>query len=431
VSVPLLRRGLPALALGGALVMAGCAGAGSGESGASDRAGRAGRGGGPLRSGGEGSGPSTAVPVEVARVERRTISAYLETNGTLEAENEVDLVARVAAPVVQLLAEEGLAVRRGQTLVRLDEAELRAQMEMARVALNEATLAYERAKKLIDQSLISSEQFEQAQAAWESAAAQHQADKIRLGYATVTAPFDGLIVARYVDLAQQVSVNTPLFRLSDFDPLLCPIQVPERELPKLSVGQPARIELEGWSDHEFAASVLRIGPVVDAATGTVKVTLEIRSEGKLRPGMFARVYLETATRPAALVIPKAALSLDSVGDTVYVAADGVASRREVTLGFRQGDFVEITEGVSADESVVVVGHDGLSDGTPIQLLSAGPPAPRVEGAASAARARPDLSKMTPEELERAKTLMRARGMTEEQIEARIRRDPSRAEFGSR
>jgi membrane fusion protein (multidrug efflux system) len=432
----MLRRPLITILLLAAMTVAGGCGGDAGEGGGErgHGGGPHGSGGGPPRGGGD-RGSSTAVPVEVAKVERRTISSFLETNGTLEAENEVDLVARVSAPIVELLAEEGMAVRRGQLLARLDEAELRVQLEISRVALHETTLVHDRAKRLYEDDLISDEEFEQAKSSWKSAAAQLEADEIQLGYTSVAAPFDGLIVTRYVDFAEQVSVNTPLFRISDFDPLLCPIQVPERELSKLRNSQPAHLLLEPWPEHEFQAKVLRISPVVDATTGTIKVTLEVRSEGKLRPGMFARVFLETATRHGALVIPKASLSLESIGDTVYVAdaGAGVASRREVSLGFREGDFVEVTEGVAEGESVVVVGHDGLSDGTPVQVLGDEGFAPPVEAAASAGPApermgggpprgpggRPDFSAMSPEQLARAKEFMRARGMTDEQIEARI------------
>jgi len=88
--------------------------------------------------------------------------------------------------------------------------------------------------------------------------------------------------------------------------------------------------VESWPGEKFEAAVLRISPVVDSATGTIKVTLEVRSPEKLRPGMFARVFVETETRSDALVIPKAALSLESIGDTVYVAEGDTASRRDAT-----------------------------------------------------------------------------------------------------
>ena len=134
------------------------------------------------------------------------------------------------------------------------------------------------------------------------------------------------------------------------------------------------------------------------------------------------------------MIPKAALSLGSIGDTVYVATDGIAQRREVELGFREGDFVEVVSGVSDTDLVVVVGQDGLSDGTPVKILrrdgaSLGESAanddddaPRRPGARETRGQRPDFSKMSAEQLDRARKLMRARGMTDEQIEKRIRRD---------
>ncbi len=385
-----------------------------------------------------GSRPTAAVPVEVTQVSRQDISSFIETNGVLEAETEVDIVARTSAPIVELVAEEGMAVKKGQLLARLDEEELRAQVEIARVNLREAEQAHSRAKLLIQQALISSEAFEQASSSYEAAQAQLDASRIQLGYAEIRAPFSGRIINRYVDFAEQVSANTPIFRLSDFDPLLCPIQVPERELRRLFVGQEARIQVESWPDDEFAARVLRIRPVIDAQTGTIKVTLEVSARGKLRPGMFARVFLETASRPNVLVIPQRALSLESIGDTVYVAAEGAASRREVELGFRDGDLVEVVSGLAVGESVVVVGQDGLSDGTPVQVLAgavvelagepAAPRAPEVAEPRQArrgppgqgGRGRPDFSQMTPEQLERVKERMRSRGMTEEQIEERLK-----------
>jgi len=393
--------------------------------------------------GGAPGAPATAVPVEVAPVARRDISSFIETNGTLEAENEVDVVARVAAPIVELAVEEGMAVAKGQLLARLDEEDLRAQLEIARVTLEEARLAYDRAQKLQASSLISPEEYEQAQTRFETARAELERTEILVGYTRVRAPFAGLIVTRYVDYAQQVSVNSPLFRLSDFNPLLCPIQVPEREIPQLHVGQSARLRVEAWPEERFTARVLRISPVVDAATGTVKVTLEVDARGRLRPGMFARVFVETATRGGALVIPRSALSLESLGDTVYVVEDGVARRREVALGFREGDLVEAVSGLAEGESVVVVGQDGLSDGTPVVALAPGqgaPPAamaaggggaPETNAVPGAAGGGPpfDLSKLDPEQLEKVKAMMRARGLTEEQIEERLRQARERAGEG--
>lgn len=455
------RIPLATLALAcGTLLLVGCSGseeAGGRPGGAPASAAQRPGGGGAPGAGGPPQG-AAAVPVETAPVVRREIASFIETNGTLEAENEVDIVARVSAPIVELSTEEGRAVRKGQVLARLEQDELRAQVEISKVALREAELALERAEELNSERLISIEEYEQARNRFETAKAQLEGSEILIGYTTIRAPFDGLIVARYVDFAEQVATNTRLFRISDFDPLLCPIQVPERELPLLRVGQEAFIEVEAWADERFSAHVLRISPVVDATTGTIKVTLEVAARGKLRPGMFARASLKTASKPDTLVIPRTALSLESIGDTVYIATDGKAERREVELGFQEGDSVEVLSGLAEGEQVVTVGQDGLSDGTPVQVLGDREPEPtpeRVagvpEGAAAPSGAdgtpqqavapgtdpepaveadsrnwgdgsgmtRMDLSQATPEQLDRLKKAMRGRGMSEEEIEQRL------------
>lgn len=413
--------------------------------------GRGGAGGGMgARGGPPGGGEQAAVPVEAAAVERRTISSYIETNGTLEAENEVDVVARAAGPIVQLNAEETMRVRAGDLLARIDPKEIESQLEISRVALEESKLAFERAERLLADELLSQEAFDDAKAAYDSARAQFESTEIQLGYTEIRAPFDGQIIERYVKFAQNVGVGESLFRLSDFDPLLCPIQVPERNIPDLETGQRAYLEVEAWPGERFEGRVLRLSPVVEAATGTVRVTLEVEARGKLRPGMFASVYLETEVHENALVIPRKALTIESIGDTVYVVGEGAAIRREVELGVREGDTVEIVKGVTDGERVVTVGQDGLSDGTPIQVLGAegaagamagGFPQGRPSGggerqgeppaAAGAAGGRPggggfdgqrpDLSRMTPEQVEQMKERMRSSGMTDEQIEQRLQR----------
>jgi RND family efflux transporter MFP subunit len=324
-------------------------------------------------------------------------------------------------------------------LARIDERETKAQVEVARLGLAEATRAHERAKAARQEEIISEEIYDQALSRMESAAAQLDNNRILLGYTRITAPFDGIIIERNVKFADNVTPNQKLFRISDFEPLLCPIQVPEKELSRLKIGQPAHVEVEAWPEERFDAGVLRISPVVDAATGTIKVTLQVGTRGKLRPGMFASVFLVMDHHDNAMVIPKSALSYESFGDTVYVARDNIAERRDLKLGFEEAELVEVLEGLSDGERVIVVGQDGLSDGTPVHILAGpgaregppaaspqrtadgGPPGPGMGRGPGGGQGRMDFSKMTPEELERVKERMRAMGRSEEQVEEIIRR----------
>jgi membrane fusion protein (multidrug efflux system) len=353
-----------AVALG--LTLAGCSGE-TGNGGGSARPPGASARGGP---GGQrpGGGESAAVPVEVAAVARQPVSSYIQTNGTLEAENDVVIVSRTQGPIVELLTEEGRRVAKGQVMARVDPKETRAQVKIAEVGLREMERAFQRAQDTYEEQLISQADFDAALAAKESAEATLVDRQIQLDYTEIKAPFSAIVVDRNIRLGDNVTVNQVLFRISDFDPLLCKIQVPEKELPRLRKGQPAYLTVEAWPDERFPARVLRLSPVVDATTGTIRVTLEVQGRAKLRPGMFASIYLEIDRHEKALTIPKSALSLESLGDTVYIVNDGVAARRPVVLGFEEADIVEIASGLDENDRVIVVGQDGLSDGTPIRIL---------------------------------------------------------------
>jgi len=385
------------------LTLAACGG--SGDSGDSNEGGRPGMTGGGARAG----APAAAVPVRVDTVSRRSISQYLQTNGALEAENEVDIVARTSGPVTEILTEEGKVVRSGQLLARIDEREPKNQAAIARVARDEAQLAFDRTKTSWDEGLVSQEAYDSATSKLAAAQAQLESAEIQLAYTEIRAPFEALVVTRDIKLAQYVTPGTRLFRISDFTPLLCRVEVPEKDLPRVRIGQTAHLEVEAYPGQPFPAVVARMRPTVDPASGTFTVTLEVEAQGKLRPGMFASVYLETQTRNDVLVIPRDALVLDSLGDTVYVMVDGIAERREVRLGVRDENSVEVLEGLAGGEQLIVLGQEGLADGTPVAVL----------GDAPAAAPAAEASGPPPEAIEAIRQRMKERGLSESEIEARI------------
>lgn len=340
---------------------------------------------------------TTSVPVRVELTSRRQISQFLESNGVLEAENDVDIVARVAGPIVKLEVEEGMQVEKDHLLAVIDDREYRNRVDAATVTRNEAKLVFERAKTAWTGKVISREEYDTARLQLEAGETGLKLAEIQLKYTEIRAPFSGLIAIRHIKLAQHVSTDAPLFRIADFDPLWCPIQVPEKDLPLLKIGQRAHLGVEAFPDTEFHARVLRISPVVDSVTGTLKVTLEVEGQEKLRPGMFASVFLETDIHQDALVIPKAALVLDSIGDTVFIAKEGRAARREVKLGFRESDAVEVLDGLHEGDRVIVLGQDGLSDGTPVAVIEEGAGAISSSSpATSASEAELDFSESSPD-----------------------------------
>jgi len=270
----------------------GCGQSNAEPSGENPRAGQGGPGGG--RPGGRGGGPpgggfpggipgfggaapASAIPVRVTSVIRRAIADYLETNGSLEAENEVDIVARTDGPIVELNVEEGDFVRAGQVLARIDAAEIEAQLGIARVNLAEAELVWNRAQSSYREEVISQEAYDLAESNFDAAAAQIVGTEILLDYTVIRAPFDGLIIERVIKNAEHVSNNARLFRLSDFDPLLCPIQLPEKDLPRLELGQTAYLTVEAYPGVRFPARVC------GSARSSIRRRVRSRSLSKCRP----------------------------------------------------------------------------------------------------------------------------------------------------
>jgi len=314
---------------------------------------------------------TAAIPVQVDTVKIEPISSYILTNATLEAQRQVDVIARVSGIVQRFYVEEGDVVRKGQILVKLDDSELRLEMERARAQMENARSVYERSKEMFEKNLISKEQYDNARYQYETARAQYESAKLQLEYATIRAPVSGVITSRMVEIGDYVTANRVLYTMADYDTLLARIYVPEKDIVKIRPGQRARIQVEAYPDREFTGRVKMISPVVDPASGTVKVTVEIvRRNQPLLPGMFATVYIVTETHPRAMVIPKKALILESETDRVFVYENGVARLRDIKTGFTDGERLEVLEGLEPGELVITVGQEGLRDGSAVRIAGA-------------------------------------------------------------
>ncbi|RMD95845.1 MAG: efflux RND transporter periplasmic adaptor subunit, partial [Calditrichaeota bacterium] len=313
---------------------------------------------GMSRTGGQFQSQQSAIPVQVARVVRGNISTYLLMTSSIEAEKEVDVVAKVAGQVVELPAEEGLRVKKGQLLAKLDEAELRIDLLQAKVRMQTDKASFERAQRMLEKNLIAEEEFETARLQYESSKAAYEAAKLKVDYTDIRSPINGVVTLRSIELGQRVNVNQNLFRIADFSPLRAKIYVPEKDMGKLFEGQKATITVDALPGQKFSGIVKMISPVVDPTNGTVKVTVDILNDrGKLKPGMFASVFITTASHQNTLLIPKKALLLESQTDQVYVYDNGIARKRTLKLGFVSGDTVEVVNGLNEGDLVVTIGQE--------------------------------------------------------------------------
>lgn len=310
-----------------------------------------------------------AVPVEVATAEIGAISAAWRGSATLEAEAESDVVARVGGIVETLLAEEGDTVKAGDALARLDTDQRALELRQAKAELERLRADHQRNKAIFRENLISRELFDRTRFELESAQANYDLTQLALEHSTIRSPINGIVSERYIKVGNLVAANAPAFHVTQFDPLLSVFHVPEREIHKLARQQPAMLSFDAWPDEEFRGVIDRISPVVNPQTGTVKVTVQMRPAGsKLQPGMFGRVRILYDSRDDAVLVPADAVVTEDARDAVFVIADGKAQRREVSVGFAEGDRVQIETGVQAGETVVITGQAALRDDSPVEVV---------------------------------------------------------------
>lgn len=324
--------------------------------------------------------PPPPVLVEVAPLERGPIQEVIRATARLEAELEVQVLARTANRVVELLTEEGMHVEQGQVLLRLQDDIQRSAVAKAQARVEKARAEFQRLQALYDQNLISEQvytdqKFELRQLELALEDAQRE-----LEFTRVRAPIAGTVTQRYVKVGDLVNVGQRLFDIIDFDSLVARVYVPDKYLPVLATNQVARVKPTALAGQEFEGYVARISPVVDARTGTVKVTVAFHDVGPLRPGMYVEVELVTALHPNALRIPKRALVYDEDQRFVYrLKPDNTVERLPVEEVLSDRFYVEPAGGFAEGDLIVVAGQTGLRHGAKVRVLGRDEPPPAAGG----------------------------------------------------
>ena len=309
------------------------------------------------------------IPVEAAAVETGTVSSYVSATANLVPENEVRVLAEWEGRVARLRVEEGDRVAAGAVLVELDRQDGEILLNKAKVKAATEELAYERARKLRNQDLLAPDVFDQVALGHELASQELAEAEWRLEKTLIRAPFAGRIVERLVQPGQHVRRGDELFAVADFDPLVARIYLPEKDVLALEEGRDVKISLQADEAVSFAGSIRRISPVVDTATGTVKVTVEARAvPAAVRPGAFVRIDIVRDTVADAVLVPREAVVRELQKAYVFVAQDGVAAKRAVDLGIEEDGRFEALSGIAAGERVIVAGQGGLKDGSAVQLI---------------------------------------------------------------
>ncbi len=320
-------------------------------------------------SGGGRRGSSGPLPVEVVAARADTIVEAITATGQIEALQSIELRPEVDGRLVEIMVKEGAEVARGTPLFKVDDAELKAQVDRAEADRDLAQQALTRTRQLLQEKAAATADVERAEAQMRSTQAGLDLLQLRLDRTTVRSPFAGVVGKRLASLGDFVNSSTRLITLQTVNPQRAVFQVPERYADELKLGQTVSFRVAALSDRPFTGTVDFVDPVVSLPGRTITVKAQVPNPRReLSSGMFIEARLQTDLRPDAIVIPEDAVSPMQGQMWVWVVKAGKAERRTVTLGVRNPGIVEVRDGIQLGDDVVVGGAERLTPGAEVQII---------------------------------------------------------------
>jgi membrane fusion protein, multidrug efflux system len=365
---------------------------------------------------------AVAKPVRVEAVRQDSVRRAVDVVGTLAAVDQVTLSSETEGKVSRVLADLGDRVKAGQVIIQLDNEKQQYTLDQQQAALAralaqygapdpehlpeiektpdaqransdlvQATQAFDRANELFKRTLISQQALDDARAALQSKRAIYnsalqngknlrasiQASQATMNLAgrqlrdtLIRAPFDGFVEKRLVNLGELVKAQMPVMSIVRLDPLKVIAEIPEKMAPWIGAGQTVELQVDAYQGRKFPGKVSRISPGVNTSTRAFPFeALVPNTDTVLKPGTFARVHIESGKTDDVLTLPFAALQYRYGVNRVFVVNGDKLAMRELTVGERVGDRIEVTAGVKAGERVAISDVDTLADGALVSVTS--------------------------------------------------------------
>jgi membrane fusion protein, multidrug efflux system len=331
------------------------------------------------------------MPVETvtsAQVKEEDWAPILSSVGSVSAVQGAIVSAELAGTVSEIKFENGGIAKKGDVLVKLDTSSEEAQLKTAEADLEWARRDLARTRDLAARNVISKADVDAAESKFKQKEGTVDNMRAMIAKKEVRAPFDGLLGIRQVNIGQTINAGQPVVPLQSLDPVYVDFALPQQHVSKLATGLETHVRTDAVGGREFVGKVTAINSGVDVSTRTVPVqaTLE-NSDHALRPGMFAKVEVVLPEKQRALVIPGTAVSYAPYGDSVFVidkkkdpktGKESQTIRQQfVRIGEARGDFVSVTQGLKAGETVVGTGVFKLRNGMAVTIKNDLAPKPQV------------------------------------------------------
>jgi membrane fusion protein, multidrug efflux system len=321
-----------------------------------------------------GKGPKGPQAVVTAPVKAKELTLNINAVGSLIAGESASIHAEIAGQVQRILFEEGQPVKKGDILVQMDTSLIETELQKARATLDVANANFSRDDKLKKSGFVANQQWDTSRAELQSSQAAVANAEILLQKATIKAPFDGIAGMRSFSPGDYAAAGQELSTIVSIAPLKLEFTAPEKNYAAVKPGQKITFSVDAYAGETFEGEIYAVDPRINPENRnfTAKATIA-NTDNRLRPGMYARITIDTATRPGVLMIPEEAVVPSGDESYVFTLVNGKAVRKKITLGARQAGEVEAAEGLKEGEKVITAGVMKLKDGGAVEEQAAPPP----------------------------------------------------------
>lgn len=298
---------------------------------------------------------NNTTQVKAHVVDTESMSNKVYATGTILANEEVELRSEVAGKITEILFKEGSYVKKGDLLVKINDADLQAQLKKAESKLKLSEEKEYRQKQLRNSNLISQEEYDNTVGELNVNKADYDLIKAQIDKTEIRAPFDGVVGLRSVSEGSYVTTSTVIARLQNLNNLKIDFSIPERYSSSVKIGDELQFKVSG-SNNLFTAKIYAIEPKIDPGTRTIQLRAICNSNNReLVAGAFANVELNLAKINEAILVPSVSIVPGLKGQSVYLYKEGVVVSKPVDIGVREEKRVQITSGLSKGDTVITSG----------------------------------------------------------------------------
>jgi membrane fusion protein, multidrug efflux system len=310
------------------------------------------------------------VTVNVANVQKMTLNDSLKLIGYLDAFTEVDIAAEASGVITSLNANLGDVKSKGAVLATIDDKLKQLAVRKAKIDLDKLQKNLERYENLYKGGTLTEQQLDDTQTMYDSAVLQLQQAQKQLDDATITAPITGIVSRKLFEKGEFVNMASPMFTMVDISRFKIKLNVSEANVYQLKTGDIALVTTDVYPGVKLQGKISYISPKGDETHNyAVEIEMANSKENPLKSGTFANVQIQLPTRADALYIPREAL-LGSVNEAkVYLAENGKAKLRTITVREGNDQYLQVISGLNENEKVVVNGQINLADGKEIKIIN--------------------------------------------------------------